>query len=53
MAARFQVSWTTVKRWVDERALEALGVDTVMNLYEGAGEQLVDLALERLNERHA
>lgn len=53
VAARFQVSWTTVKRWVDERALEALGVDTVMNLYEGAGEQLVDLALERLNERHA
>lgn len=52
--SRFNGVTAAVAQYPDDaRALEALGVDTVMNLYEGAGEQLVDLALERLNERHA
>lgn len=37
----------------DVRALPKLGIDVVINLYEGAGEQLVDEALDACRERSA
>lgn len=45
-ASQFNGVTAAVAQYPDDaRALRELGVDTVMNLYEGAGEQLVDLTL--------